>query len=495
MSWKTKVADWLFADVIQTKVQQAVSPWAFGMDPAMAGFRRLTKNAQDQAALRDLPQLTHERAQEIAYYLYLTNPMAQWFINTTKNYVVGKGVTLKCEDERTQAVVDAWWKDPVNAWPKKLGNKVRELGLYGEQCWPIFTAPGTGRVRLGYLDPCLINEVILDPDNAEQPIGLITKQWTGYATVPERRYLISLNVSDDELNAPARRLRDEMVDGSCFYSTVNKVSNGTRGWGDLLAKADWLDGYERFMFNRLERSELGTRILYDLELAGFTQPQVDEFAKTFKLPNPGGVHIHNDKVKLDVKAPDMKADDAAVDARLFKHQCLAPMPEHWFAGGGDANRATAAEMDEPTYKHFEDRQTDIKGILEDAIGHQIRTAKAFGTLEQSADETIDIIFPEMVKADLPKLGSSFQTVTAAASAARAQGLLTKVEARTMIAVAAKMLGIKLKELSAEELDQQLADENFRDAAQDYLNGRTKPGAGADTNGTKNGNGKRAYAGA
>jgi hypothetical protein len=47
----------------------------------------------------------------------------------------------------------------------KLPKKVRELSIYGEQCYPTFVNELDGFVRLGYLDPSLIETIVKDPDN------------------------------------------------------------------------------------------------------------------------------------------------------------------------------------------------------------------------------------------------------------------------------------------------------------------------------------------
>jgi hypothetical protein len=478
---KTRLADALSSFVIRhssvaPRAKQAF-PLAFGSDPGLYGFRRLTNYGSEQATLRDLPLPTHERMQELAYYLYLTNDMANWWINTQMAYITGEGIKLQAEDPQTQVALDAFWTDPVNDWPLKLPNKVRELSLYGEQCWPAFVAEGTGRVRLGYLDPCLLQEVVLDPDNAEQAIGIITKSQTGYFNLPSRRYRTILAIPEEELTPSAQRLRQDFSDGDCFYFAVNKVSNGSRGWSDLLAKVDWFDGYEQFLFQRLERSDLANRVVYDLQLAGFTQEQITEFMKSFQLPKPGGVHAHNEKVTLDVKSPDLKAMDATVDARLFRNHCLSPLPEHWYGGGGDINRATAGEMDEPTFKHFAARQLLWKAIIEKTCRFALRSQKAAGLLAQGADETFQTTFPEMVTADLSKLGAVALQVAQSVAAMLLQGTITKAEGRQLFSVVSKSFGVELPDMTDEELAAAADRQQFQDASQDYPPGK-KPATDA-----------------
>lgn len=452
-----------------TPAQQALLPASFGGDPTMAGFRRFA-GSNGQSALRDLPLPTHERSQQIAYFLYLANPMAQWLMNIQTAYIVGEGVTLKSTDSDTdtQAVLDAWWTDEQNDWDLKLDQKVLELGLYGEQCWTAFVAQGTGRVRLGYLDPWLIDEVVVSPDDAEQAIGVITKRYAlDGADIPVRRLKVVTALSDEELGPAARALRDRFTDGECFYYAVNKVSNGSRGWSDLLARADWLDGYEQFMFQRLERADLANRLVADITLTGMTPDQVETYAKQFTAPKPGGHFFHNEKVSYETKSPDLNASDATQDARLFKHQAISGLPEHWFGGGGDTNRATAAEMDEPTYKLFQKRQKLVKGIVQKTARHAVRQAKVWGMLPQTASESVTAEFPSMVQADVAKIGSAMQSLSAALGVQVTQQTISKAEARRIFATAVQRLGIELPEMDDAALADLAAENQLTHDAQDY----------------------------
>ena len=450
--------------------QQSILPGFFGGDPSVQGFRRLTGQSQGQAALRDLPLPTHERAQQLAYFLYLANPMAQWLMNIQTAYVVGDGAKVKAQDgdEDVQTVLDDWWNDDQNDWDLKLDQKVLELGLYGEQCWTAFTAQGTGRVRLGYLDPYLIDEVVLSPDDAEQPIGVITKRYAvDGAEIPPRRMKVVSALSEEELGSYAMRLREGFADGECFYYAVNKVSNGSRGWSDLLARADWLDGYEQFMFQRLERADLGNRVVADILLTGMTPDQVADYAKKFVAPKPGGHFFHNEKVEYKITSPDLHASDAREDARLFKHQAISGLPEHWFGGGGDTNRATAAEMDEPTYKLFQKRQKQVQGIVRKTARYAVRQAKVWGQVSQGAGEQVKVEFPSMVQADVAKIGAAMQSLSAALGVQVTQQTISKAEARRVFATAVAKLGVELSEMTDADLNDLASADQLKQESQDY----------------------------
>ena len=104
--------------------------------------------------------LGRKRALAASICLLLAYPLA---------YLLAEGVTLQCKDEEHQKLLNAFWSDPINNWPMRLEQRVRALGLLGEQCYIANVREGDGFVRLGYLDPSLIGRVVMDPDNGSQP--------------------------------------------------------------------------------------------------------------------------------------------------------------------------------------------------------------------------------------------------------------------------------------------------------------------------------------
>src|SRR3990172_1931646 len=148
-------------------------------------WRKLTGNSQ-----RDLTPMTQWRMQKIAHYLWEQNLLGNRLIELPVAYLLAGGVTLTAADPENQKALDRFWKDPINEIDLKLPKKVRELALFGEQCYPAFVNEHDGMVRIGYLDPALIETVVMDPDNPEQPIGVVTvKNRKGVA----RRYRVIIN--------------------------------------------------------------------------------------------------------------------------------------------------------------------------------------------------------------------------------------------------------------------------------------------------------------
>lgn len=111
--------------------------------------------------------MNQRRMQDLAAYLWESNTLANRLIELPLAYILADGVKLKAEDELVQKVLNDFWQHPINNMDIKLIKKVRELSMYGEQCYPTFVNEYSGAVCLGYLDPCLIATVAVDPDNNE----------------------------------------------------------------------------------------------------------------------------------------------------------------------------------------------------------------------------------------------------------------------------------------------------------------------------------------
>lgn len=434
-------------------------------------WRKLTGNSQ-----RDLTPLTQSRMQKIAHYLWEQNLLANRLIELPVAYLLGEGVKLVAADPDNQATLTRFWKDPINSMDLKLPKKVRELAIFGEQCWPAFVNEVDGMVRLGYLDPAQIETVVMDPDNPEQPIGIITiRNKKGVA----QRYRVIINGEESVFTQRTQTIRQTFTDGEAFYFPVNDLSSGTRGRSDLLAQADWLDAYDQFMFGEIERYDLLRAFIWDVTMKGATAAEVKKRAAEISAPKPGAVRVHNDSEEWNTETPDMKAVDTAAGARLFRNHVLggATMPETWFGGGGDVNRATAAEMNEPTFKIYSMRQRYWKHILESVARYVLLKAHASAGQGEPdwADpkNAVEAVFPELAVKDITKHAAALQQVAAACVLAIANRLMTRGYAVKLIGAVATRLGVEA------DPEQELTDaqtEADADAAKDAF---TEPPAATE----------------
>lgn len=413
-------------------------------------WRRLTGDGK-----RDLAPMTHERMQRLAHYLWQTNLVANRLIELPLAYLLAKGVSWKVADEDAQGALDRHWKDGLNAWDIKLPKRVRELSMFGEQCWPVFRSAATGAVRLGYLDPAKIATVVTDPENQEQPIGIVTKKdRKGRA----RRYRIIVNVPESAFDERTQQIRASFTDGDCFYFRINELSSATRGVSDLLAQMDWLDAYDQFLYGEIDRAAAVRAFVWDVTLTGATPGEVEARAKKITAPRPNSVRVHNEGETWKAEAPELNAYDAANAARLIRNHILggATVPEHWYGGAEDVNKSTGSSMTEPTEKMLEMRRTLLGYMLEQVGQYVVRSHWGALDRELSAAEadllgSLVVEWPEMTAKDTTKYAAALQQTVAAMVQLIAESLLTRETALRIIAALAENFGVSIDveaELSA-----------------------------------------------
>lgn len=397
--------------------------------------------------MRDLAPLTQQRMQKLAHFLWESNLLANRLIEVPIAYLLSQGVTWRVDDKDSQTALDRHWNDGINAYDVKLVKRVRELGIFGEQCYPVFRDENNGFVRLGYLDPALIETVVTDPDNREQPIGIVTtKDKKGNA----RRYRIIVNVPETAFTERTRQIRTTFADGDCFYFRVNDLSSASRGRSDLLAQMDWLDAYDQFMFGEIDRAVGMRAYVWDVTLTGASTDDVLAKAKSITAPRPGAVRVHNEQETWKAESPSMQAYDAAVAAKLIRNHMLggATIPEHWFGGAETVNRASGDSMTQPTEKILDMRRNYV-GYLLKQIATYVLLAKwdvldgEVSEQQQQILDTLIVEWPALTAKDTTKYAAALQQMMAAVAMALSEGLLTRETGLRLVAAMAEQLGVEI----------------------------------------------------
>ncbi|PAT39169.1 hypothetical protein CK623_11455 [Vandammella animalimorsus] len=432
-----------------------------------AGWRRLSGEGQGGQNERDLSPMAQGRMQKLAEHLWQANVLANRLIELPLAYLLAEGVTLQAADEQQQAVLDRHWFDPINNWPAKLEARVRALALLGEQCYTAHVGPD-GMVRLGYLDPRRIAQVVMDPDNPEQPIGVVTQR---DARGRYHKYRVIV-LGDDELLFSRRTAQiraEDFTDGECFLLQLNKLPDGSRGRSDLLGQMDWLDAYDEFLFGELDRIADLRRFVWDITMQGADQEAVEAYQKTFVPPSSNGAFVHNESMTLEPKSPALHAADTSESARLLRNHVLggSTFPEHWFGGGADANRAIGESMSEPTFKVYTSRQGRLKLFLEE-IGRYVlwKSSQQTATPDWSDPRWhVTAVFPELANRDVTKFAAALQSVVAAAMLAIDRGLLTEETALKIVADVASRFGQEIDPAAELEAARAQAEQRAAEQAQ------------------------------
>src|SRR5215831_986276 len=430
---------------------------------------------------RELNPFTHERMLQLAFALYESNPIAKAVLETTRDYVLGEGVTVNCTDEdettrkKVQEVIDLFWHDYINNLDMKLFQKILELGLYGEQCYPLTVNPTDGHVTLGYIDPAHIGAVIHDPDNVEITVAVMVKptnpsdpptfykvigedrdpnsEWYGRLTMPEKGEGLTWLVDNKHYTYV----------GGCAFIPINKVTNATRGRSDLLSLLDWIDAYDQLLFNEMDRSTLLKNFIWDVSMTGATDKAIDDYKQKNPQPKPGSVRYHSDKIKWEAVNPDLKTTDAQNLSDLFISYMGtgARMPKTWLNGLMDVNRAAAQELGEPAFKHLTARQKVVKYMINNLIRFVLDQAEIAGRLPKRKNRRGSISpeawqyvvsMPELRPKDLASGATTLVNIVNALTNALPASLIDLPIAHEVMAIVLSALGV---DLDIEQLTERL----------------------------------------
>lgn len=437
MSWLSKLMFWQNggAETSDRLVESAGT----NVNDDMAGWSRLSSDNN-----RDLGPVKRQRMQKVSAYLWQSNLIANRLIELPVAYLLAEGVKLTNADPDYQGVLDKFWKDPINDMDNKLEKKVRELALFGEQFYPAFVNEHTGHVRLGYLDPARVKDVVFDPDNPEQPIGVITHR---DAKGRYFRYQVIINGPEDVFTKRTQAIREQFSDGELFYFNINSFCNQGRGHGDLTAQADFLDLYDEFLFGEGERAQALRAFVWDVTLTGADQTEVNRRAAEITPPGPNSVNVHNDREKWEAQSPQLNSGDTEVIGKLFRNHMLAgaTMPPHWFADGVDVNRANGESMGEPTLKILTLRQRKIKNMLVTIATYALRQyEQANGNSEPELNSFAyysDVEFPELTAKDTSRFATAMAQVVGSLVIMINEGLMTDETALKIIANISGQMGV------------------------------------------------------
>jgi hypothetical protein len=439
---------------------------ALGSPTDEPGFRRLTQ-AGEQWLRRDLTPLAQDYQQRLVFWLWESNPLAKWLIETTVDFTLGEGATITSEDEDVQKVIHEFWVDPVNRLDARMDTFAREYGLYGELCLPVAVNEVDGHVRLAYVDPLQIDQVLTHPDNALITTGVLLKSAAGQQA---KLLKVIRGETDRESraygyympNVPGERdpRMGRPYDGACFLFQANRVSNAKRGRSDLLADIDWLDGYDRFLFDSMDAASLLNTYVWDVTMEGATEAQIREWLKAGNSAvKRNMVRVHNEKVKWNAVVPDLKAQDKDDYARLLRSYILGAhsFPEHWYGTSSGATFATAKEMGVVPVKHLTRRQKEIRLMLTDLVTFVLDQAVLHKRLPETATigavagepgsgidkptrEAFRIILPELSMRDQTAIVAALAGLTAALQQAQSQGWLRPETAARVFATVVSQLG-------------------------------------------------------
>ena len=388
--------------------------------------------------------LNREALLRSAHLAYRNNPLAYAIVEQTTSFVLGGGARVVAQHPRVQKLVDAFWHDPENQMPLRIYSLHTELSLFGEQFIRFYVQPLTGRVALRQLDPLYLTQIDTDPEDAETPLRYLYQPPGSLLGVP--RGEAPGRAEGSEPFPPARgsggaqRPPESPFSGTwipateILHITINKISSSLRGRSDLSPILPWLTHYSSWLEDRLLQNKHRAALLWDVTLKQARPEELARLRATHSHPpDAGSVLFHSDNETWKAVTPDVGAAGASPDGRAIRLMIAtgALLPEHYLGEGGNANRATAAEMGLPAIKRFQRRQELFRAVLAQIVDRVLDEAIKAGRLGPRANRTFSIQFEELSASPLPDLAASIERLTRSLATAQKEGWVTEEEARRL----------------------------------------------------------------
>ena len=394
---------------------------------------------------RDLPQVTHEKQLKVAFWLYRHNPIAKRIIEVIQDFVIGPGVQFSAKEPKVEEVLWNFWSDPHNGWELRQFQRVSELFLFGEQIYQVFVNEANGHVRLGYIDPLNVEKIILDRDNPEIAREIKLKN---------RDHTLKVIRNDDD---PFSETYGRLV-GDVFLFQVNKVSNASRGVSELFTLADWLDAYDQFVFQALERANFLTTFIWDISIEGATDEECRLKALQLQQnpPKPGSFRVHNERTKWEAVSPDLSGVDLEQYTKVIRAiiQAGSGVPEHWLGTGEYITKATAQAMGEPTFRRLQAKQRYVKSMFEFMFRFVLDQAIIAGTLSPDLDLTFTVKMPEISKRDLKEGTDTLSKLVQTLSIASEEDWISKDSAKRIFRLSLAEMGFEVGEEMREKSEEE-----------------------------------------
>lgn len=432
----------------------------------MNGFTQLG------GSIRDLPAYDQTKMQNVAIRLYRNDHMAKRMLDIIVDFVLGDGLNITAihDDEATrdalQEIFDEFWGDPINDMKRYNPQRLNEMNIWGEMIMPVRVFEETGLTRLGWIDVSMVEGIIPDPVTQRPGWVVVTDdavKWTGKKKLEVVRY------SQDA---------GEMV-GEVVYNAINTTAAGRRGISEFYPAADWFDVLDETMKAAADKAKLMNYTMWDVTMVGATQAEIDAYIKTLAAPRPNTIRVHNDGVIWKELAPSIGAYEASrhlKDLRSFITGGYG-YPLHWFGDGGDANLATASAMAEPTRKALRRKTKEFTYALNDLIRFVLTQKSKVGLLPVGVDPLDDVFridVPDIGGADVAKVGSAMQAITASVTMALDNDLIAIDTARSLFSAVATLTGVDIDpdaektKIEAEDVRRDKGDEDERAAAADRI---------------------------
>ncbi|HUV95818.1 MAG TPA: hypothetical protein VMX14_13465 [Anaerolineae bacterium] len=429
MSVRERLARRLFGDIIDKAVTAAVT--------ARVDDSRGWQQIGGDIGATDRPW--GERFEDLTDVLeaWQKNFLVRRLVTLTRSYVVGRGITVSSAIGEVNQFAQAFWNHPKNQITRRLGPLCDELTRAGEVFPVLFTnhADGMSYARFPAV-AVQVREIHTDPDDYETELEYGQTQGT---TIDLKWWM---GPGHKKAFGRLRGAPGGHLDPLMLHWAVNRPLGAIRGEGDLGPVLPWAKRYSEWLRDRVRLNRYRTRHgVMDIELSDDSLVQEKRAQLATSNPLEHGIYVHGAGEKVDLKALEIGASEAADDGLALRLAIAAGanVALHYLGEGGSVNYATAKEMGEPTALFYTQRQGDLCHYLTDLVATAYKRAAALGHATMPADGNLQLSAAtfEVARADNLQLAQAALSIVQALQIAYDQGW---VDSETAIQLAFKFAG-------------------------------------------------------
>lgn len=421
MDFRGALARQLFGAVISREVQAAVKVVDDRWWQQVGGSRAGSVD-------RDWWELQENLSDSLE--AWRTNPLARQIINLTTSYVVGDGISIGSGHSYLDSWLRRFWGHRLNRMDLRLPELCDELSRSGELFPVLSTNPADGMSYVRFVPAAQIDQV-------ETAAGDVENELRYHQVIPgdvAGRWWLSWDHPDAA-----------SADQVMGHFAVNRPVGATRGEGDLVPILPWLKRYRIWLEDRVKANKFKTRFYWDVAIDGQEGDIEAARARYAAPPEDGSIIVHSAKEVWAAVQPKIEAEDAEADGRAVRLMVAAGagVPLHFLAEGLSATKATAAEMGDPTFRHYQRRQLLFRYILVELVRRAYDRAVQRGRARSYGDDPrLEATVPDIVEKDNQMLATSARTIVQAFSLMAQQGWISDELA---IRLSFKFAGEVLKE--------------------------------------------------
>jgi len=344
------------------------------------------------------------RSQSYCNYEYNHNPLARAVVHITRDFVLGRGYRVDCDDKKALALWRAFEK--VNKLEEMMEAVVKEGSKDGEtMIWWLPNmdvaiqyqdAPGQEPAqgiipRIRMLDPSTCWEIVTMPED----ITRVLFYWLVFPT----QYQIKTGSLAGSAVPTAKFIMQQLPASDVMHFKYNANHNEKRGRSDLfpvLGYLKWVKDYINYKLIAMKKQAAWTE---DIEVEG-SQADVDNLAQSLEslgeFEPAGSRFIHTAKIKRNYLGTKDNAggEDSGVMHGIDMVAAGTQIPVSYFGLSRSAGqtRASALVGTEPVAKKFERRQNEVRRIIQ-CLWDQFQ--EKYGV----AGAECKITFPEIIAQD------------------------------------------------------------------------------------------------